>query len=125
MRALVADTSTIMRKVLVGALNRAGIIQVEQTSDGLAVVEMLAAESYDLVLMDTHLQSLHGLDALRAVREKGNRVPVILVTAEGERSLVMDALKAGANAYVIKPVEPQVLVMKIVEVLAKASQPGQ
>lgn len=125
MRALVADTSTIMRKVLVGALNRAGIIQVDQTSDGLAVVEMLAAESYDLVLMDTHLQSLHGLDALRAVREKGNRVPVILVTAEGERSLVMDALKAGANAYVIKPVEPQVLVMKIVEVLAKASQPGQ
>ena len=60
------DYITIMRKVLVGALNRAGIIQVEQTSDGLAVVEMLAAESYDLVLMDTHLQSLHGLDALRA-----------------------------------------------------------
>lgn len=125
MRALVADTSMVMRKVLVGALNRAGIVHVDQTADGGEVVELLATESYHLVLMDTQLQKLHGLDVLRAVREKGSRVPVILVTAEGERSLVMDALKAGANAYVIKPVEPQLLVMKIVEVLAKATQPGQ
>lgn len=121
MRALVADSSMVMRKVLVGALNRAGLAEVDQTASGHEVVQFAAAHPYDIILMDTNLQSLHGLDALRAIRAAGNRVPIVLVTAEGERNQVMDALKAGANAYVIKPVEPQVLVNKIYEVLAKAS----
>ena len=59
------------------------------------------------------------------MRAAGNKVPVILVTAEGERSLVMDAFKAGVNGYIIKPVEPQVVVAKIFEVLAKARTPEQ
>lgn len=123
MRGLVADTSMVMRKVYVGALARAGIVHVDQTADGLEALRMLATEKYDIVVMDTNLKGLHGVDALRRLRSAGLTVPVVLVTAEGAREQVLEALRAGATAYVMKPVAPHVIVAKINEALARPAAP--
>jgi two-component system chemotaxis response regulator CheY len=121
MRALVVDDSAVMRKVLIGALGRASITDVDQAADGQEAVEATQANEYDLVLMDWNMPNMLGIDAVRAIRANGKKMPIIMVTTEAEKSRVIEALKAGAQNYVIKPFEPNTIVSKIQEVLAKAA----
>lgn len=121
MKALVVDDSAVMRKVLIGALGRADITEVDQASDGQEAVNATMAAEYNLVLMDWNMPNMLGIDAVRAIRAAGKTMPIIMVTTEAEKSRVVEALKAGANNYIIKPFEPATIVSKIQEVLAKAS----
>ena len=119
MRALVVDDSAVMRKVLIGALGRAGIAEVDQASDGQEAVDATKDGDYQLVLMDWNMPNMLGIDAVRAIRANGKTMPIIMVTTEAEKSRVIEALKAGANNYIIKPFEPTTIVSKIQEVLNK------
>ncbi len=121
MNALVVDDSAVMRKVLIGALGRAGISDVDQAADGQEAVAATSSKDYNLVLMDWNMPNMLGIDAVRAIRANGKTMPIIMVTTEAEKSRVIDALKAGAQNYVIKPFEPATIVNKIQEVLAKAA----
>lgn len=119
MRALVVDDSAVMRKVLIGALSRANINEVDQAGDGAEAVQAVQQNEYDIILMDWNMPNMLGIDALKAIREMGKTMPIIMVTTEAEKSRVLEALKAGATNYVIKPFEPNTIVGKIQEVLNK------
>ncbi len=121
MKALVVDDSAVMRKVLIGALGRANIEDVDQAADGKEAVEAVQANEYGLVLMDWNMPNMLGIDAVKAIRQLGKTMPIIMVTTEAEKSRVIEALKSGANNYIIKPFEPATIVAKIQEVLSKAS----
>lgn len=113
MKALVVDDSAVMRKVLIGGLARAGITDVMQAADGREAVEAVREHDFDLVLLDWNMPVMLGIDALRIIRAEGKRMPIIIVTTEAEKSRVMEALKAGATNYIIKPFEPTTFVAKI------------
>jgi len=113
MKALVVDDSMVMRKVLIGAVGRVGITAVDQAADGMEAVALCGENSYDIILMDWNMPNMLGIDALKQIRANGIATPVIMVTTEAEKSRVVEALRAGANNYVIKPFEPQVIVEKI------------
>ena len=117
MKALVVDDSAVMRKVLTGALGRAGITEVGQAEDGQQAVEAVMAEEYGLVLMDWNMPNMPGIDAVKRIRANGKDMPIIMVTTEAEKISVIEALKAGADNYIIKPFEPATIVEKIREVL--------
>jgi len=121
MKALVVDDSAVMRKVMIGALSRAGIEEVDQASDGKEAVDAAAAKDFQLILMDWNMPNMLGIDAVKAIRAQGKKVPIIMVTTEAEKARVIEALKAGANNYIIKPFEPAAIVTKIQETLAKAA----
>ena len=121
MRALVVDDSAVMRKVLIGALGRANITDVDQAADGQEAVAATEANQYDIVLMDWNMPNMLGIDALRTIRANGKTMPIIMVTTEAEKSRVIEALKAGAQNYIIKPFEPSTIVSKIQDVLSKTS----
>ncbi|MBM3288684.1 MAG: response regulator, partial [Candidatus Hydrogenedentes bacterium] len=106
MKALVVDDSAVMRKVLIGALGRAEITEVDQAADGKEAVDAAMATEYHLVLMDWNMPNMLGIDAVRAIRAAGKAMPIIMVTTEAEKGRVIEALKAGANNYIIKPFEP-------------------
>jgi two-component system chemotaxis response regulator CheY len=110
-----------MRKVLVGALSQAGITDVEQAADGQQAVDMVAAGSYDLILMDWNMPNMLGIDALKAIRAAGKTMPIIMVTTEAEKPRVLEALKAGASNYVIKPFVPATIISKIQEAIQRAA----
>ena len=120
MKALVVDDSEVMRKVLIGALARAGITDVDQAEDGAIAVERINEGDYTLVLLDWYMPNKLGIDAVKEIRAAGNKVPIIMVTTEAEKSRVIEALKAGANNYIIKPFEPAAIVAKIKEVITKS-----
>jgi two-component system chemotaxis response regulator CheY len=121
MKALVVDDSAVMRKILIGALGRAQITDVDQASDGREAVEAVAKTDYALVLMDWNMPNLLGIDAVREIRAQGKSVPIIMVTTEAEKSRVIEALKAGANNYIIKPFEPDAIVDKIQQTVSKVA----
>lgn len=119
MKVLVVDDSAVMRKVLVGALSRLNIVEVDQAGDGAEAVALAQTSEYNLVLMDWNMPNMLGIDALKAIRAMGKTMPVIMVTTEAEKQRVVEALKAGANNYVVKPFEPRVIMGKIAEALGR------
>ena len=122
MRALVADDSAVMRRILMGTLVRLGITDVDEAENGEDAVEAFGNAKYGLVLLDWNMPKMNGFDALKAIRSKTAHVPIIMVTAEAEKDRVIEALKAGANNYVIKPFKPDVIAKKIEETLSRASK---
>ena len=121
MKVLVADDSALIRHVLVKILSEAGVESVVQAWDGQTAVQKVAEEAPDLVLMDWVMPNMTGFDAVRKIRASGNNVPIIMCTTEGEQNRVVDAIKAGANSFVVKPFDPEVIIAKIKETLAKVS----
>ncbi len=121
MKILVADDSALMRHVLVKILTEAGVESVVQAWDGQAAVQKVAEEAPDLVLMDWVMPKMTGIDAVKKIRASGNKVPIIMCTTEGEQNRIVDAIKAGANNFVVKPFDPKIIMTKIKETLTKVS----
>ncbi|MFP4458838.1 MAG: response regulator [Candidatus Zixiibacteriota bacterium] len=122
MKVLVVDDSVVMRRIMINALSQASIDDVEQAADGAEGVNKVGDGAYDLVLMDWNMPNLLGIDAVKKIRENGHTVPIIMVTTEAEKSRVVEALKAGANNYIIKPFQPKVLISKIQDVMKKVGK---
>lgn len=113
MKVLVADDSVTMRRILANLLSRAGIDDVDEASNGQEAVLMSSSCDYDLILLDWNMPKLLGIDALKTIRDRGSKVPIVMVTTEAEKVRVIEAMKAGANNYVIKPFDDETLLSKI------------
>lgn len=119
MNALVVDDSAMMRKILIGALARLDITDVDQAADGAAAVSAVQAKDYSLILMDWNMPVMAGIDAIRAIRAAGKTMPIMMVTTEAEKERVMEAMKAGATSYLIKPFTATAIVNKLQGVIEK------
>ena len=120
MNVLIVDDSKLMRKIIIRELEAAYITDFDEAVDGQEAVEACTKYSYDIVLMDWNMPNMSGLRALKVIRAKGNKVPIIMVTTEAEKTNVIEALKAGANGYICKPFKPDTLVSKIKETVWRA-----
>ena len=78
MKALVVDDSAVMRKVLIGALTRAGITEVDQAADGGEAVKATGSQEYGLVLMDWNMPNKLGIDAVKEIRSSGQQMPICI-----------------------------------------------
>jgi two-component system sensor histidine kinase UhpB len=77
-------------------------LRLEVVESGVRCLERLAAESFDLLLLDNHLPDMDGLDVLAKLRAEGHTLPVVMVTGAGDDETVARALRAGAADYVPK-----------------------
>ncbi len=75
----------------------------EWVTDGAEAVEMIGVGAYDVVVLDLRLPGMTGLEVLRAVRDRGHTMPVLVLTAQDGVEFKVDALRAGADDYVTKP----------------------
>ena len=107
--------------MIIGALSWIDITDVDQASDGQEALDLVKAADYDLILMDSDIPNMPGIDAVRAIRALGKKVPIIMVATDAQKSGVIEALRAGADNYVVKPFEPATIVRKIQDVLGKGS----
>ncbi|MDA3835452.1 MAG: response regulator [Spirochaetales bacterium] len=101
-------------------MNEGGVQTIVEALDGVMAVEKVAEENPDLVLMDWVMPNMTGIEAVKKIRASGNNVPIIMCTTEGEQNRVIDAIKAGANNFVVKPFDPKTIMAKVKETLAKA-----
>lgn len=113
MKALVVDDSMTIRRIIIKALGIVGINETVEAANGIEALEAAKDDDIGLVLLDWNMPKMNGMDALKALRAAGNKVPVIMVTTEAEKTRVIEAIKAGANDYLIKPFTPEQLAAKV------------
>ena len=102
MRILIAEDETIIRLDLRGLLERAGYDVVGEARDGEEAVALARSEAPDLALLDVKMPKLDGIDAARRILDE-RPIPIVMVTAYGERELVSRAVEAGVFGYLVKP----------------------
>ncbi len=125
MKVLVVDDFATMRKIIRNVLKQIGFEDIAEAEDGAAALQILKTEQVGLVVTDWNMPNMSGLDLLRKIRQNSQfaEVPVLMVTAEGLKENVLEAVKAGVSNYVVKPFTAEVLQEKIEAIFKKlASQ---
>ncbi len=105
-RVLVVDDSVVVRKIVTDVLSSDPAIEVVGTAvNGKLAQGKVDALEPDLITMDIEMPEMNGIEAVRAIRARRNRVPIVMFSTLTERgaSATLDALSAGANDYVTKP----------------------
>ena len=122
-RILIVEDDNINAGITVHLLEREGAI-TEVTHDGKAAVDMFASSSenyYDAILMDIFMGGMNGIEATKLIRSKKRgdalSIPIVASTSSTNRADMIDALDAGMNSYVRKPLSPEKLFMAIRSVL--------
>ena len=102
MRLLLVEDEPSLRESVARKLHRAGY-ETDDCGDGETALEMLAAERYDLVLLDLNLPRVDGMTVLRTLRKTDLETPVLILSARSEIADKVEGLDAGANDYLAKP----------------------
>ena len=102
MRLLLIEDEPTLRESVAKKLRRSGY-EMDDCGDGETALELLAAERYDLVLLDLNLPKVNGMTVLRTLRKTDLETPVLILSARSEISDKVEGLDAGANDYLAKP----------------------
>lgn len=119
MKIMLVDDSKTMRNVEKKVLATLGYTEIFEASDGQDALSQLGAVKPDMILLDWNMPVMDGMTFLKKFRQSDTSTIVIMVTTEAEKTRVMEAIKAGVNNYVVKPLTPDQLSQKIEQTLAK------
>lgn len=118
-RVLVADDASFMRQMIRDIIEPEGFEVVGEASDGDEVVSLYDELSPDLVMMDIVMPARSGIDAVRAIIEKHPTAQIVMCSALGQETLVMEAVQAGARDFIVKPFKPEAVLGTLHKVLEK------
>ncbi len=120
---LVVDDNAYMRRLTRMMLTNLGAKSVLEAPDGLAALEAIRIADPDVMLLDWDMPVLNGIEVLRIVRSPGvfprPNLPVVMLTTRAQRSHVNEALRAGANEFLLKPTSPRALCDRLMSIVFK------
>lgn len=116
MRVIVAEDEVAMRKILVLYLEKQGF-EVDFAKDGDEALTLIYEKKYDIAILDWMMPGRSGVEVCKEIKNRGLSPKVVLLTAKSEIRDEIQALNIGADDYVRKPFEPQVLLLRIKRLL--------
>ncbi len=121
MKVMLIDDSKTMRTIQKNVLAQMGYTDICEAADGQDALSKVFAEQPGIILLDWNMPNMNGLEFLQKYRQQEKNTPVIMCTTEAEKPRVIEALKNGANNYVVKPFTPDGLAEKINQTLKKVT----
>ena len=113
---LIIDDEASLRSTLTRILQNAGC-KATSAANGTEAIKLLSSNTFDLVFLDLRLPDIHGLDILREIRKNYPRLPVVVLTAHGTMNSAVEAMHLDATDYLLKPIDPEVLVARTKAIL--------
>ncbi len=116
-KILITDDAIFMRLMLGNMLREAGF-EVCEAENGRDMLQKYDIEKPDLVTLDITMPEMDGREALKLLREKDPKAKVIMCSAMGQRTMVLDAIQAGACDFIVKPFDRSKVLESIRKTLA-------
>ena len=124
MKVLIADDEKNIRDSISAYLRAEGI-ENAVAADGAEARALLEEEAFECLILDLRMPKMDGLSLLAWLQEAGPPVPVIVISAYGDVRDAVQAMKLGARDYLVKPFDPEELMMRLRRVLSEKALAGQ
>ncbi|MDA8381685.1 MAG: response regulator transcription factor [Betaproteobacteria bacterium] len=124
MRILVIEDEVLVRAQISAALTDSGF-RVDSAEDGAVGLHLATEYPFDAAIVDLGLPRLSGLEITRRLRARGQRLPILILTARGRWQDKVEGLEAGADDYLVKPFQMEELLARIKALLRRAVSQGQ
>jgi len=129
LNVLVVDDNAFMRNMVRGLLGNIGVKKTLEACDGIAALELIRQAAPDIVVLDWEMPLLNGPELVRIVRSPGvfpvPDIPIIMLTAHGERWRIVESIKIGVNEFLCKPVSAKALLERLISILLKPRESVQ
>jgi len=116
-RVLVTDDALFMRVMLKNILTQHGYEVAGEATNGREAVEMYKNLKPDLVTMDITMPEMDGISAVREIKKIDPDARIVMVTAMGQKNLVVEAIQAGAKDFIVKPFQPERVIESVQKLL--------
>lgn len=116
-RVLIVDDAAFMRMMIKDILEKNGFEVVGEASNGQIAVDLYKKERPDIVTMDITMPDMDGIEAVKQIRAFAPEAKIIMCSAMGQQSMVMDAIRAGAKDFIVKPFQADRVLEAVKKVL--------
>lgn len=116
-KILIVDDAAFMRMIIKDILTKNGYQIAGEGENGLQAIELFKSVSPDLMLMDITMPQMDGIEALKKIMEINSHAKIIMCSAMGQQSMVIDAIKAGAKDFIVKPFQSDRILEAVKKVL--------
>jgi two-component system chemotaxis response regulator CheY len=115
MHVLLVDDSSMMRSLQKRALTTIGDVTFAEAGDGVEALTAISAhpEGFQLIFVDCNMPNMDGITLVKRIRASDKVTPIVMVTTEGEKKRVIEAIKAGANNYIVKPFTTEAFIERV------------
>ena len=113
----IVDDEPFIQRIVKSILTSLGVRDIRVANDGAGGYKLLQRKPADLIFVDWTMKPISGIDLVKKIRSSNDQniadIPIIMLTAHSEREYVEQAVQAGANDYLVKPVSPKLLRQRI------------
>ena len=118
-KILLVDDAAFMRKMIKDTLSKNGYTELFEAVDGADAVEKFNEIGPDLVIMDITMPNMDGLEALKAIRAADGNANVVMCSAMGQETMVIDAIRSGAKDFIVKPFKPERVLKTVTSIVGE------
>lgn len=105
-KIMLVDDAAFMRMMIKNTLQQNGYTEVVEAKNGEEAIALYQSEQPDLIFMDITMPVMDGLQALKEIKNLDKSAKVVMCSAMGQENMVMEALKCGAEDFIVKPFKP-------------------
>jgi two-component system chemotaxis response regulator CheY len=116
-KIMIVDDAAFMRMTIKNCLSKAGYTNMVEAADGQIAVGVYQEEKPDLVIMDITMPNMDGIGALKEIKAMDSQAKVIICSAMGQETMVLEAIHLGAADFIVKPFKPDRILQTVKKVL--------
>ena len=116
-KIMIVDDAAFMRMMIKNSLISNGYTELLEAEDGKVAVDTYADQKPDLVIMDITMPNMDGIEALQAIKAQDPGAKVVMCSAMGQETMVVDAIRYGAMDFIVKPFKPERIIQTVQKIL--------